>query len=92
VSADLVRAFEKARRAQLSVLEVNGPDVSQYGVVKLGAQPGLVAGLVEKQTVGDAPSNLASIGAMSCRPIFLKSSGCRRLASVVKSNWLTLLT
>lgn len=62
VTADLVRAFEVSGRAQLSVLEVNGPDISQYGVVKLGAQPGLVAGLVEKPAVGDAPSNLASIG------------------------------
>ena len=33
VTADLVRAFEKSNKSQLSVMEVNGPDISKYGVV-----------------------------------------------------------
>ena len=43
-------------------MEVNGPDISKYGVVLPGSEPGAVAGLVEKPDVGKAPSNLASIG------------------------------
>ena len=29
-------------------MEVNGPDISKYGVVLPGIEPGAVAGLVEK--------------------------------------------
>ena len=43
-------------------MEVNGPDISKYGVVLPGSEPGAVAGLVEKPDVDKAPSNLASIG------------------------------
>lgn len=43
-------------------MEVNGPDISKYGVVQPGAAAGSVAGLVEKPAFGRAPSNLASIG------------------------------
>ena len=61
-TADLARAFEASGRTQLSVMAVNGPDISKYGVVVPGSVPGSVAGLVEKPSVEDAPSNLASIG------------------------------
>ena len=43
-------------------MEVNGPDISKYGVVLPGSEPGTVAGLVEKPDVDKAPSNFASIG------------------------------
>lgn len=62
VTADLVRAFERTGKAQLSVMEVNGPDISKYGVVIPGSAPGPVLGLVEKPPYETAPSNLASIG------------------------------
>jgi UTP--glucose-1-phosphate uridylyltransferase len=62
VTADLVRAFERTGKAQLSVMEVNGPDISKYGVVIPGSAPGSVLGLVEKPPYEAAPSNLASIG------------------------------
>ena len=62
VTADLVRAFASSGKTQLSVMEVNGPDISKYGVVVPNAEPGSVAGLVEKPEAEKAPSNLASIG------------------------------
>lgn len=62
VTSDLVRAFGATGRTQLSVMEVDGPDISKYGVVVPGSVPGSVAGLVEKPAAHDAPSNMASIG------------------------------
>ena len=43
-------------------MEVNGADISKYGVVVPNGQPGSVVGLVEKPDADKAPSNLASIG------------------------------
>jgi UTP--glucose-1-phosphate uridylyltransferase len=62
VTADLASAFEKSDKTQLSVMEVNGPDISKYGVVVPNSEPGSVVGLVEKPDADKAPSNLASIG------------------------------
>ena len=62
VTADLVKGYEASGRTQLSVMEVNGPDISRYGVVQPGASVGNVAGLVEKPAFEQAPSNMASIG------------------------------
>ena len=62
VTSDLVRNFEKSAKSQLSVMEVNGPDISKYGVVIPGKKTGSVNGLTEKPKADDAPSKLASIG------------------------------
>ena len=62
VMADLVNAFEDSGKTQLSVMEVDGLDISKYGVVIPGGESGLVAGLVEKPDAKRAPSNLASVG------------------------------
>ena len=62
VTADLARAFNASGKSQLSVMEINGPDISKYGVVVPNCKPGSVAGLVEKPDADKAPSNLASIG------------------------------
>ena len=62
VTADLARAFAASGKTQLSVMEVNGPDISKYGVVVLNGGSGSVAGLVEKPCADEAPSDLASIG------------------------------
>ena len=43
-------------------MEVDGPDISRYGVVVPNGAGAGIAGLVEKPDVSDAPSNLASIG------------------------------
>ena len=61
-TADLVRSFEASSKTQLSIMEIDGPDISKYGVVLPGSEPGAVAGLVEKPDVDKAPSNFASIG------------------------------
>lgn len=62
VTADLVTGYMASGRTQLSVMQVNGPDISKYGVVQHGATIGAVAGLIEKPPFERAPSNLASIG------------------------------
>ncbi|WP_354689782.1 UTP--glucose-1-phosphate uridylyltransferase GalU [Lentibacter algarum] len=62
VTADLARAFKTTGKSQLSVMEVNGADISKYGVVIPGDTQGAIAGLVEKPDAASAPSNLASIG------------------------------
>jgi UTP--glucose-1-phosphate uridylyltransferase len=62
VTADLVHAFETSGKSQLSVMEIDGYDISKYGVVVPNGSGSGIAGLVEKPDASDAPSNLASIG------------------------------
>lgn len=62
VTADFVRAYEASGQSQLSVMRVEGKEISRYGVVVPGDRGGEVAGLVEKPNFADAPSDLASIG------------------------------
>ena len=62
VIADLVRGYEANGNSQLSIMEVNGPDISNYGVVDLHHDFSNVLGLVEKPNAVEAPSNFASIG------------------------------
>ena len=62
VTADLVRAFESSEKTQLSVMEVDGSDISKYGAVVPNRDSTSVAGLIEKPDADKAPSNLASIG------------------------------
>lgn len=62
VTADLVSAFEATKKSQLSVMRVEGEDISKYGVVVPGTDNGSVIGLIEKPKLKDAPSDLASIG------------------------------
>lgn len=62
VTADLVQAFSSSGKSQLSVMEVDGPDISKYGVVVPNGSGAGIVGLVEKPDAHDAPSNLASIG------------------------------
>ncbi len=62
VTESLVKNFEKTGHTQLSVMEIEGPEISKYGVVKPGDTAGQVAGLIEKPSFNMAPSNLASIG------------------------------
>ena len=70
VTADLVQAFAASQKSQLSVMEVNGPEISKYGVVMPSVTGAGIAGLVEKPTAGEAPSNLASIGRYVLTPDF----------------------
>ena len=62
VTADLVAGFLKTGKTQLSVMHVDGLDISKYGAIKKHEQSGAVVGLIEKPKFDAAPSNLASIG------------------------------
>lgn len=62
VTSNLVQAYSLSGKTQLSVMKVDGTDISKYGVVKTRGASGSVIGLVEKPNFKDAPSNLASIG------------------------------
>ena len=62
VTSDLVSAFEKNSKIQLSVMEIFGSEISNYGVVQYNPIDGKVEGLVEKPEENLAPSNSASIG------------------------------
>ena len=62
VTADLINAFVLSGKSQLSILKINGPDISKYGVVVPNSKTGSIAGLVEKPNLENAPSNLASLG------------------------------
>ena len=43
-------------------MQVPGADISKYGVIVQGDTQGAVAGIVEKPSVEEAPSDVASIG------------------------------
>ncbi len=62
VTIDLIKGYNVSGNIQLAVMEVNGPDISNYGVIKLDESLGKVEALVEKPDFSKAPSNLASIG------------------------------
>ena len=62
VTEDLRNAFETSGQTQLSIMQVVGPDISKYGVIINGDAPGSVAGVVEKPSFDEAPSDMTSIG------------------------------
>jgi len=62
IMSDLISGYEKTGKSQLSVMKVDGPDISKYGVIVSNNKTGLVTGLIEKPNFENAPSNLASIG------------------------------
>ena len=62
ITSDLISGYEKTGKSQLSVMNVDGPDISKYGVIVPNNKTGLVSGLIEKPNFENAPSNLASIG------------------------------
>ena len=64
VTADLMKAY----MSQLAVMEINGPEISNYGVVVPDENESSMIGLIEKPDFKDAPSNLASIGRYVLKP------------------------
>jgi UTP--glucose-1-phosphate uridylyltransferase len=62
VMHDLVNAYEKSSKSQLSLMEINGPEISKYGVALKKKNSKSVIGIVEKPVEKEAPSNMASIG------------------------------
>ena len=73
VTADLVQAYTRSGKSQLSVMEVDGPDISKYGVVVPNGSGAGIVGLVEKPNAHDAPSNLASVGRYVLTPDIFKT-------------------
>ncbi len=67
-TADLLAGYATSGKTQISVMQVDGPDIAQYGVVRPSGTAGGVAGLVEKPNAEEAPSNLASIGRYVLEP------------------------
>lgn len=72
ITSDLVKAYELTNKIQLSVMEVNGPDISKYGVIIPGREKNSVHGLIEKPSYEKAPSKLASIGRYVLTPNIFK--------------------
>ena len=68
VTADLAQAFANSGKSQLSVMEVDVPDISKYRVVVPNGSGAEIAGLVEKPDADDVPSNLASIRRYALTP------------------------
>ncbi|MDC0096458.1 UTP--glucose-1-phosphate uridylyltransferase [Amylibacter sp.] len=62
ITSDLISGYEKTCKSQLSVMKVNGPDISKYGVIVPDNKTGLVKGMIEKPDFESSPSDLASIG------------------------------
>jgi len=62
VISHLLNAFEGSGKSQLSTMVINGPEISQYGVLEMDKPLEKVTGIIEKPKYNDAPSNLASIG------------------------------
>ena len=62
ITSDLISAYRKSGKTQLSIMEVNGANISKYGVIVPSDKEDLISGLIEKPNFEDAPSNLASIG------------------------------
>ena len=48
ITSDLIMGFEKTGKTQLCAMQVNGPEISKYGVLALSNETGLVTGVIEK--------------------------------------------
>ena len=68
-------------------MEVDGPDISKYGVVVPNGTGAGIAGLVEKTDADDAPSNLASIGLYVLTPDIFDTLRVSRRDQAGKFNW-----
>jgi UTP--glucose-1-phosphate uridylyltransferase len=68
VTAQLADHYAQAPGTLLSVMQVERDQVSKYGIILPGAEPGSVAGLREKPAPQDAPSDLASVGRYVLEP------------------------
>ena len=62
ITSDLIDGYKKTGKTQLSVMKVDGPSISKYGVIVPNNKTGIIKGIIEKPNFENAPSNLASIG------------------------------
>lgn len=75
VTADLVQAFTETGNSQLSVLDVDSDEISQYGVIVPSENSSVIAGIIEKPPAAKAPSNLASVGRYVLTPEIFQTLG-----------------
>lgn len=68
VTNDLLRAYSIGCRNQLCVMKVDGEDISKYGVIDWNPQTRKVRQVVEKPSLKNAPSDMASIGRYILNP------------------------
>ena len=59
---ELMAQFVETGKSQLSVVEIFGPNISNYGVIATNGSINCVSGIVEKPKASAAPSNLAAVG------------------------------
>ncbi len=62
VISDLLHAYKKNGQSQLSVMKIDGPEISNYGVVNPKPNSNNIQGIIEKPSFNEAPSNLATLG------------------------------
>lgn len=62
VISDLVNAYKKNGQSQLSVMKIDGPEISNYGIVHPKPNSNNIQGIIEKPSLNEAPSNLATLG------------------------------
>jgi UTP--glucose-1-phosphate uridylyltransferase len=62
VTNDLIKAHYRTDKNILSVMPVAKNEVSKYGILDIDNNDGSVKALIEKPSINDAPSCLASIG------------------------------
>ena len=68
ILSQLIKAYEDSGKSQLSVMRVDGPDISKFGVILPNDNEVGVDGIIEKPKEEEAPSNLASIGRYVLNP------------------------
>ena len=71
-------------------MEVDGPDISKYGVVVPNGLGADIVGVVEKPDANEAPSNLALIGRCVLTPAIFKTLRGSARDQVGKFNWQVL--
>ena len=72
VTEMLVNKYVETGNPQISVVPIEGKEISNYGVIFPGEAKNVVKGLVEKPDFNDAPSNLASVGRYILPPKIFK--------------------
>ena len=70
---------------------VNGPEISNYGVVVPGQDDQSMVGLIEKPSLKDKPSNLASIGRYILIPEIFDVLRNQKPGKGGRFSWQTLL-
>ena len=72
ILAELKNAFIMTGKTQIAALQIDGPDLSKYGVIVRSKDGSRVTNLIEKPDYHKAPSNLASIGRYVLHPSIFK--------------------